>query len=224
MYAAVSACHARPVSRTYLEVGPKKVFACSVDWPGLCRVSSSEELALDALRGYEPRYRVVAERAGLAFQLGEPRVIERAQGGSTTDFGAPGAIPALDADRVDAAEAARAVALLRAAWDEFADAAAASPAELRKGPRGGGRDRDKMVAHVIEVERAYARKIGVRHRPFDLADPVPLAAMREDIVAVLSRPSGGEPLVERGWPARYAARRIVWHVLDHLWEMQDRAN
>jgi len=25
------------------------------------------------------------------------------------------------------------------------------------------------------------------------------------------------------WTVRYAARRIAWHVLDHAWEMQDRA-
>ena len=40
------------------------------------------------------------------------------------------------------------------------------PSELRKGPRGGGRDRDKVVDHVIEAERSYARTIGVRHPPF----------------------------------------------------------
>jgi hypothetical protein len=41
-------------------------------------------------------------------------------------------------------------------------------------------------------------------------------------VAVLSRPSDGGPLAEKGWPARYAARRIAWHALDHAWEMEDR--
>ncbi|WP_028925628.1 hypothetical protein [Pseudonocardia acaciae] len=209
----------------YLELGPKKVFACSVDWPGLCRVRSGEEPALDALREYEPRYRPIAERAGLGgFRLGELTVVERARGGSSTDFGAPGAIPELDAAPVGAEEAGRAVALMRAAWAAFAEAAAESPAELRKGPRGGGRDRDKMVAHVVEAERSYARKVGVRHRPFDVADPGPLAALRDELVEVLGRPSDGAPPVERGWPARYAVRRIVWHVLDHLWEMQDRAS
>lgn len=210
-------------SRVYLELGPKKVFACSVDWPGLCRVRRTEELALDALREYEPRYRPIAERAGLGFRLGEFAVVERANGDSTTDFGAPGAIPELDHAPVDAEEAARATALLRAAWAAFAEFAATSPAELRKGPRGGGRDRDKMVAHVIEAERAYARKVGVRHRPFGPTDPAPLAALRDELVDVLGRPSDGGPLAARGWPARYAVRRIVWHVLDHLWEMQDRA-
>ncbi len=31
---------------------------------------------------------------------------------------------------------------------------AAAPASLRKGPRGGGRDRDKMIGHVIEADHA----------------------------------------------------------------------
>ena len=26
------------------------------------------------------------------------------------------------------------------------------------------------------------------------------------------------------WPARYAARRIAWHVLDHAWEIEDRSD
>jgi hypothetical protein len=33
----------------------------------------------------------------------------------------------------------------------------------------------------------------------------------------------GSPVVSSGWTTRYAARRIAWHVLDHAWEMQDRA-
>jgi hypothetical protein len=208
------------MTRTYLEVGPKKVFACSVEWPGWCRIGRSEELALEALVDYAPRYRVVAERAGLVFEPGDPVVEERAKGGSTTDFGAIEAIPQVDAQPVGAAEAERTVALVRAAWELFDEATADSPEELRKGPRGGGRDRDKMVAHVINAERAYARKIGVRHRPFH--DAAGLAAIRADITEVLAEPSDGAPVISGGWPARYAARRIVWHVVDHLWEMEDR--
>ncbi|WP_182880619.1 hypothetical protein [Microbispora sp. H10949] len=206
--------------RVYLEIGPKKVFACSADWPGWCRIGRTEEAAIDTLADYAPRYRVIAERAGLEFSPGDPEVVERVKGDRTTDFGAISAIPGLDREPVDAPEAARTVALARAAWEVFAEVAAASPEELRKGPRGGGRDRDKMVAHVREAERSYARKIGVRHKPFE--DSAGLAAMRDDIARVLSRPSDGGPLAEGGWPARYAARRIVWHVIDHIWEMEDR--
>lgn len=145
--------------RVYLEIGPKKVFACSVDWPGWCRIGKTEE-------------------------------------------------------------AARTAALARAAWAVFAEVAAASPEELRKGPRGGGRDRDKMVSHVVEAERAYARKIGVRHKPF--TGEAGLTAMRADITRALSEPSGAFPPGGEGWPVRYAARRVIWHVADHIWKMEDR--
>lgn len=33
----------------------------------------------------------------------------------------------------------------------------------------------------------------------------------------------GAPVVEKGWPPRYAARRIAWHVLDHAWQIEDRS-
>ncbi|GIH48822.1 hypothetical protein SAMN05421833_11338 [Microbispora rosea] len=206
--------------RVYLELGPKKVFACSIDWPGWCRIGKTEEAALGTLVDYTPRFRVIAERAGLEFAPGEPEVVARVKGDSTTDFGAISAIPGFDREPVDAPEAARAAALARAAWAVFAEVTAASPEELRKGPRGGGRDRDKMVSHVVEAERAYARKIGVRHKPFK--DEAGRIAMREDIVRALERPAEAFPPGGEGWPVRYAARRIIWHVVDHIWEMEDR--
>jgi hypothetical protein len=209
------------MNRVYLELGPKKVFACSIDWPGWCRIGRSEEGALENLMHYVARYRVIAARAGLDFDPGDPVVVERVKGDAITDFGAPVATPELDLEPVPEDEAARAVALIQAAWTVFEEVAAVSPEELRKGPRGGGRDRDKMVSHVIEAERAYARKIGVRHKP--LKDEAALFAMRAEIAEVLGRPSDRGLMVEGGWSARYAARRIAWHVIDHIWEMEDRA-
>ncbi len=208
--------------RVYLELGPKKVFACALDWAGWCRIGKSEELAIEALSDYAPRYEVIAKRAGLELDTGTVSVVERVRGDATTDFGAPGAVPGSDTKRLTRTTAERQVALLQAAWDVFDDVAATSPAELRNGPRGGGRDRDKLIAHVVDAERAYARKIGVQHPPFEFDDVNALAAMRAEIIEVLSAPSDGSPLVERGWPSRYAVRRFAWHVIDHLWEMEDR--
>ena len=51
----------------YVEAGDKKVFACSIDFPGWCRSAKTEELALEALAAYAPRYAEVAERARAAF-------------------------------------------------------------------------------------------------------------------------------------------------------------
>ncbi|MEV0588302.1 hypothetical protein [Nonomuraea sp. NPDC050310] len=205
--------------RIYLELGSKRVFACSLDWPGWCRVDKSEELAVERLLDYAPRYAVVAERAGLAFRPGKVSVTERVKGGATTDFGAPEAQPDADAEPYPVKVATRDVKLMRAAWELFDEVTAASPEELRKGPRGGGRDRDKMVAHVEDAERNYARQVGVRHPPY--REPGDRDALRAELAEVLGRAWDGTPLGK--WAPRYAVRRVTWHVLDHLWEMQDRS-
>jgi hypothetical protein len=211
----------------YLEVGTKRVFACALAWPGWCRSGKTENDALDALAAYAMRYAVAAREAGIAFpeaQWSAFRIVERLAGSAGyTDFGAPGAVPASDREPLTEAEATRQVALLRASWVVFDRVAAAAPAALRKGPRGGGRDRDQIMDHVLGAEVAYARKLGVKHRQPARDDAPAIAALRDDIVTALRAPSDGTPLVPKGWPPRYAARRIAWHVLDHAWEMEDRS-
>jgi hypothetical protein len=210
----------------YIELGAKRALACAIDWPGWCRVGKSEEQALEALAAYRPRYAVVAALAGLAPPSdGDPfAVTERLPTRSgAADFGVPGAFATGDARPIDAAGAGRLAALVRAAWAAFDEVACRAPEELRKGPRGGGRDRSKMVDHVLGGETMYARKIGVKYAQPAIDDAPAIAAARAAIVAVLERPSDGVPPVPNGWPPRYAARRIAGHVLDHAWEMEDRA-
>ncbi len=207
----------------YLEIGRKRVFACALDWPGWCRAGRGEAEALAQLVAYGARYEAVAADAGLAFDPGGLEVVERLSGSTTTDFGAPDRIPAADRAPVSAEDGSRLAALVEAAWHVFDRIVAGSPAELRKGPRGGGRDRDKMVEHVLAAEAAYARKIGIRQRQPARDNPAAVAALRAGILEALRAPSDGQPATSNGWPVRYAARRIAWHVLDHAWEMQDRA-
>jgi hypothetical protein len=209
----------------YLEQGPKRTFACAVDWPGWCRVAGDDDAALQMLAEYAPRYARVASRAGVTLPV--PRavdldVVARMPGTMTTDFGAPDVAAPSDTAPVSAAEAKRMAALLSAAWAELDGVAARSPASLRKGPRGGGRDRDAMVAHVVEAERSYARKLDVRMTAPEWRDGG-IAELRSRILAAVSRPSDGRPVRERGWPVRYMVRRMAWHVLDHAWEMEDRS-
>jgi hypothetical protein len=72
----------------------------------------------------------------------------------------------------------------------------------------------------VDAERGYAGKLGIaRAGSYDTQ-----AALRAEIVAVVSRESDGSPLKDKGWPPRYAIRRLAWHVLDHAWEMQDRSD
>ncbi len=206
----------------YLELAGKKVVAWSLEWPGWCRIRPNEEAAVQALIDYEPRYRLIAQRAGLDFAPGDLVVAERLPGDGNTAWGVPSAMASVEAQPIDATTVQRYVALLRAAWDMLEEVVATSPAELRKGPHGGGRARDGVWRHVVEAERAYARKIGVRHKPFDVNDKGALKAMQEEIIAALGKASTGEPLVAGGWNVSYAVRRMAWHVVDHIWEIEDR--
>jgi hypothetical protein len=113
--------------------------------------------------------------------------------------------------------------LVKAAWAVLDEVAESAPAQLRKGPRGGGRDRDKIVDHVLGADDIYARKLGRRLTVPQRGDRVAIRAFRAAVLDVLEKPSNGAPLVEKGWPQSYAARRIAWHALDHAWEIQDRS-
>jgi hypothetical protein len=213
----------KTVTKVYVEVGAKKTFAMALDWPGWGRSGKTVDDALAALGDYASRYAKVVRRAKLDFPAdADLRVVEEVAGNATTDFGAPAAFAGGDDAALSAKDAERLAALVRAAWATFDAVAARSPAELRKGPRGGGRDRDKMIGHVLDAEAAYARKIGVRHKPPALGDTAAIDALRKDIVEVIGARSAAGVPVEKGWPIRYAARRIAWHALDHAWEMEDR--
>ena len=61
------------------------------------------------------------------------------------------------------AELERAITLLRACWAFFDGVAARVSPEMRKGPRGGGRDRDRIIRHVIRKESEdFAKQVGLR--------------------------------------------------------------
>jgi hypothetical protein len=78
-----------------------------------------------------------------------------------------------------------------------------------------------MVEHVLGAEIAYARKLGLRLKQPAAGDTAAVREHRNAIVAGIR--AGTRGVSEGGWPARYAARRIAWHVLDHAWEMEDRS-
>lgn len=210
----------------YVEAGSKRVFACALDWPGWCRMGKTEEAALEALAAYAPRYAVVAKAARLPFPTGARavfRVVEHVRGSASTDFGVPGEVTAADRVPLTRVQVARQGALLEAAWTALDRAVAGAPAELRKGPRGGGRDRDAIAAHVREAESAYARKLGLR-LPWPPAPGAPARqAARAALLEALAAAASARAVPDKGWPARYAARRIAWHALDHAWEIQDRS-
>jgi hypothetical protein len=210
-----------------VEATPKRVFASALEWPGWSRTGRDEAAALAALAGSVERYAVVAREAGVTFAAvtrSGLSVVERLPGTPSTAFGVPAVVFAVDRRPTDAADGERLAALVRAAWTILAWVVEAAPAELRKGPRGGGRDRDAIVAHVVGAEHAYAPQVGLRLPEPDPLDGPAVAAVRAAIAEVLARPTDGGPIPGGRWPARYAARRVAWHVLDHAWEIEDRAD
>jgi hypothetical protein len=209
-----------------VEVGEKKAFVWAIDWPGWCRAGKTVELAREALVAYAPRYEVVVAAAGLTMPDidGDALdVVVSTRGGSGTDFGVPSVITDTDRQRVTKRRAERLADLVEASWTVFDTVAGGAPASLRKGPRGGGRDRDKMIDHVIEADHAYAREIGLRLPAPKRTDRTAVEAERAAVLEVLRTPSDGRPPADRKWTQRYAARRIAWHALDHAWEMEDRS-
>ncbi len=220
-------------TEVYLEVGRKKIFAGALDWPGWCRGAGDEEAALAALVAYAPRYATIFSRTTLDFvppvNPAALAVVERLEGNSTTDFGAPDRSPARDAAPFDDAARERCEAILMAIWQAFDRAVrAAEGKELRKGPRGGGRDRDGIVRHVLGADAAYLRRVAQKVSQ-DEGAPLDdeLRRTRQAISAALHAGVRGEipPEGPRGgalWTPHYFVRRVAWHTVDHLWEIEDR--
>ena len=220
-------------AEVYLEVGQKKIFAGALDWPGWCRSARDEGTALAALVVYAPRYAKIFSRTTIDFVPPDDpaafTVVERLTGNSTTDFGAPDVAPSRDAEPFDEAARERSEAILTAIWRAFDRAVrAAEGKELRKGPRGGGRERDGIVRHVLGADAAYLRRVGQK---FSQDEGAPLddelRRTREAIRAALAAGVRGE-IPDQGprggalWAPHYFVRRVSWHVVDHLWEIEDR--
>lgn len=204
----------------YVETGRKKVFVSAYDWPGWSRGANTEEGALAALADYAPRYAPVAKAARREPPKPTFSIVDRIKGDGTTDFGVPHVLAPRDATRITKAKAGELADLVEASWALFDAGVAVAPPTLAKGPRGGGRDRDQVVQHVLNAEQAYASKLGVKLRAPSYSDPLAVKEFRAAIAAVLR---AAEPPAPSKWPVRYGARRIAWHVLDHLWEIEDKS-
>jgi hypothetical protein len=214
--------------RVILEIGKKRrVVAGAMDWPGLDRWGTSEEDALGKLRSYLPRYAGVAERAGVAGAFARAReveVVERVPGSSSTDFWGIAHVPSqIERELLSAPDLERRLDLLRACWATFDEVAASVSRELRPGSRSGGRSRDQIVRHVyLNEPDQFSRKVEVR-TPLDLVlTPDGLATHRQAYLdAIRAWNAGGKPA--RTWPIQFLVRRTAHHVMDHAWEMEDRA-
>ncbi|HEX5441655.1 MAG TPA: hypothetical protein VFW76_12275 [Ktedonobacterales bacterium] len=217
--------------RVTLELGPKgkQVVAVALDWPGLERGAKTEDAAIVRLQAYLPRYAPIATLAGMDPQFAASaaptaiiNVVERYPGTGSTDFwGISFAFSQFDHQAMSRDELERDLTLMRACWAFFDGIRARVSAEMRKGPRGGGRDRDRIVRHTLGAEQDFAAKLGVRAPEGALLTDEGLRAYRDAYCAAI-RAYHAEGKSARNWPLRYLIRHTAFHTLDHTWEMEDK--
>ena len=214
--------------RVTLEVGPKdkKVVAVAPDWPGLERGAKTGDAAIEKLQSYLPRYAKVAQLAGMEAQFAaitNVDVVEQYRGTGSTDFwGISFAFSSIDLREMSSKEFERELSLMQACWTFFDDVRLRVSAEMQKGPRGGGRDRDRIVRHTLGVEQEWAEKVGV-HTPQGVVvtDDEGLITYR-DAYCTAIRTFHSEGKMARTWPLRFLIRHTAYHTMDHAWEMEDK--
>jgi hypothetical protein len=225
--------------RVTLEIGPKgkKVVAVAPDWPGLERGAKTGEAAVERLLSYVPRYAEVAKLAGMEAEFATStkggasdvvKVVEHYPGTGSTDFwGISFGFSGIDQQAVSAEELERDLTLMRACWTFFDGVRSRVSAELKRGPRGGGRDRDRIVRHVLLNEHDWAP----RDRPQAVQEAQEaqeailteegLKAHREAYCNAIQELHSQNKMA-RKWPLRYLIRHTAFHTLDHAWEMEDK--
>ncbi len=214
--------------RVTLESGPKdkKVVAVAPDWPGLERGAKTGTAAIERLQSYLPRYAKVAKLAGMDAEFAaitDVDVVERYKGTGSTDFwGISFAFSSIDAQDMSSEKLERELTLMQACWKYFDDVRSRVSAEMQKGPRGGGRDRDRIVLHVCATEQEWANKLGVGNKQGErITDAKGLKVFRRDYCKAI-RTFHSEGKMARTWPLRFLIRHTAFHTLDHAWEMEDK--
>jgi hypothetical protein len=213
--------------RVMLEIGPrgKKVVAVAPDWPGLERGAKTGEAAIERLLSYRPRYAKVAELAGMDADFAAVTavdVVEQYPGTGSTDFwGISFAFSGIDRQAMSSEAVERELTLMRACWAFFDDVRARVSAEMQRGPRGGGRDRDHIVRHTVGTELDWAKKLGVVTPQDAMLTDEGLHAHRDAYCDAI-RALHAQGKMARTWPLRYLIRHTAFHTMDHAWEMEDK--
>ncbi len=216
--------------RVALEIGPKgkKVVALAPDWPGLERGAKTEQAAIERLLSYVPRYATVTKLAGMEAAFAASPVVdvvEHYPGKGSTDFwGISFAFSSIDQQALSAKTLERELALMRACWAFFDDVRSRVSAEMERGPRGGGRDRDQIVRHTFAAEQDWAKMIGVLTPDGAMLTGEGLKAHRDAYCRAIREYHSQGKLAGKmaKWPLRYLIRHTAFHTLDHAWEMEDK--
>jgi hypothetical protein len=217
-------------TRVTLEMGPKgkKVVAVAPDWPGLERGAKTREDAIERLRSYLPRYAQVAKLAEMDAEFDRIRkldVVEQYPGTGSTDFwGISFAFSSIDRQGMSGDELERELRLMQACWAFFDVVRRRVSAEMQKGPRGGGRERDHIVRHTLYTEQGWAKMIGVLTPEEAMLTGKGLKAHRAAYCHAIRDYHAQGKLAGKvaKWPLRFLIRHTAFHTLDHAWEMEDR--
>jgi len=213
--------------RVTLELGPKgkKVVAVAPDWPGLERGAKTGEDAIERLRSYSLRYSQVAKLAEMDAEfdaITNVDVVEQYSGTPSTDFwGISFAFSSIDKQGMLGDELERELTLMQACWAFFDDVRSRVSAEMQKGPRGGGRDRDRIVGHIFANEQDWAKGLGVHTPDGAMLTGEGLKAHRDAYCHAI-RDYHSQGKLAGKWPLRYLIRHTAFHALDHAWEMEDK--
>jgi hypothetical protein len=216
--------------RVTLEIGPKgkKAVAVAPDWPGLERGATTGEAAIERLLSYVPRYASVAKLAEMETAFATTPVadvVEQYPGTGSTDFwGVSFAFSSIDQQAMSGEALERELTLMRACWAFFDDVRSRVSAEMQRGPRGGGRDRDRIVRHTFAAELDWAKMLGVLTPLEAMLTDEGLKAHRDAYCnAIRDYHSQGKLAGKMAkWPLRFLIRHTAYHTLDHAWEMEDK--
>jgi hypothetical protein len=216
--------------RTVVQRGPKdkKSVAFALDWPGWSRGAKTADVALETLESYRERYQPIADLSGMAAEFaaaGPLEIVEDEIGTGSVDFWGISFSPSsTEHGPMSEAELDRGITILRACWAYFDAVAARVSAEMRKGPRGGGRDRDTIIRHTVRNEsEEFAKQVGLRIPERAALTPDGLRQHRENYVEAMRAYNAGEVTRRmRSWTLPFLIRHSAFHTLDHAWEMEDK--
>jgi hypothetical protein len=216
--------------RIVLEHGTKgkRSVVFAIDWPGWSRGAKTPEGALETHEAYRERYRPVAVLAGLGDEFdaaGRSEIVEDRIGTGSTDFWGISFSPSsFEPDPMDDAELERKLTLLRGCWAFFDAVASRVSPEMRRGPRGGGRDRDQIIRHTIRNEsEEFAKKVGLVVPERGAMEPGALEPYRDAYIEGIRAYNRGEiDRRMRSWTLAFLIRHSAFHTMDHAWEMEDK--
>jgi hypothetical protein len=203
------------------------VVAFAVDWPGWSRGAKTADVAITTLESYRERYRPIAVAATMSNEFDDAgllEVMEEKVGTGSTDFWGISFSPSsFELEPLEAKVFNRSVRLLRACWAYFDDVAARVSSEMRKGARGGGRDRDHIIRHTVRVESLdFAKRVGLRIPGEPVLSGQSLLDYRETYIATMRAYNDGEGKQMKSWTLPFLIRHSAFHVMDHAWEMEDK--